>query len=112
MDEDADGALGPAEDPRDLRGRHLVDEPQDQRLATIRRQAVNGKPRVARLVASNGPAGDVASIVETRGVLEGRRRMAALRATLVGDCVSGDLEEPDAEGRGAIPIIRARPLLE
>ena len=50
VDEDPNGALGPPENPGDLRGRHLVDEPQHERLATVRRQAAHRAPGGSGLV--------------------------------------------------------------
>ena len=44
MDQHADRALGPAEHARDLGGRHLVDEPQDERPPAIGREAARPRP--------------------------------------------------------------------
>ena len=56
VDEDADRALGPAEDARDLRGAHLLDEPQRQRPAAVVGERLQGAQRLGRLVAGHGLA--------------------------------------------------------
>ena len=55
MDEDADGALGAAEDAGDLGGAHLVDEAQHDRPPAVCRQAADGAPGGRGLVAG-GPS--------------------------------------------------------
>ena len=110
VDQDPDRALGAAEDAGDLGRRHLVDEAQDDGPPTVAGQPVDGAPgRGRRLVASDDAsprrrAGRARRAAASSGA-SGRRRQ---RAATLGDDVAGDLEEPDAERRGALAVGRAR----
>ena len=112
MDEDAHGVLGATEYAGDLRGAHLVDEAQDDRPASVRRQAPDRGPCGGDVLARRGAALDVERIGNDRGGVERGRRMAAARAPVVRDDVAGDAEQPDAERRGALAVGRPGPLLE
>src|SRR4051794_33876379 len=101
MDEHPDGALRSAEHARDLRGAQLVDEAQDHRLATLAGQAAERLPCRPRLVAPNRLGLDVHGI-DDDGLADRLDRPAARASALPGDLVAGDLEQPDAEGRGAL----------
>ena len=70
MDEDPNGALGPAEDAGDLGGRHLLDEAQDDRAAAVGGQSPDGPPRRGGLVADRGAALDVERVGDVRGGLD------------------------------------------
>ena len=76
VDEDPDGALGAAQDAGDLRGRHLVDEAQDQRPATIVGEAADRRPGRRDLVLSRRVAFDVDGAGDRAGRLERRFRAA------------------------------------
>ena len=112
MDEDADGALRAAEHAGDLRGGHLVDEPQDERATSIGGQPADRPPRRGPLRAPDRAALDVERIADHTSCIEGGRRVASPTATLVGDDVAGDPEQPDPERGGAIPVSWPRSLLE
>ncbi len=86
MDEDADRALGLAEDAGDLGGRHLVDEAEDERLAPVGRQAADGPPRGGGLVAGRDvppstSSGSATSAAASIGATGWRRRVRRWFAT-------------------------------
>ena len=90
MDEDAHGALRPAEHAGDLRGRHLVDEAQHERPAAVGGEAPDGGPRLGDIGPLGGPALDVERVADDRGGLERRLGTPASGAALIGDDVAGD----------------------
>src|SRR4051794_1172023 len=103
MDEHPDRPLRPAEHARDLRGAELVDEAQDHRLATLAGQASEGLPGCPRLVPPDRLGLDVERVDDDR--VADRLRWPSTRTTpLPGDLVAGDLEQPDAERRGALAV--------
>jgi hypothetical protein len=112
MDEDANRALGLAEDAGDLCGRHLLDESKDDRAATVGGQAGDGPPRLGGLVAERGIALDVDRVSDVGSSLDGRGRAATARPAVVRDDVASDPEEPDAERRSTFAVGRSGPLLE
>ena len=113
VDEHPDGALGPAEDAGDLRGRHLVDEAQDERPAAILGQPRDRPPRCSRGIVAFGVAlaGRPARRRSPRP-RAGPPGGGGARRRRFGDDVAGDLEEPDAEGGRALAVGRAGALLE
>src|SRR6185295_10174009 len=103
MDEHPDRTLRPAEHARDLGGRQLVHEAQDHRLAALSRQPTQRLPRRPRFVAPDRRGLEVDRI-DDDGLADRLDRPAARASALPGDLVAGDLEQPDAESRGALPV--------
>ncbi len=112
MDEDPYGALRSPEHAGDLGSRHLLDEPQDERPAPIGGQPTDGTPGCGRLVAGRRAALDVERVGDERRGLDRGLWMATTATPLVGDDVSGDPEEPDAERRRPVAVGRPGTLLE
>ncbi len=112
MDQDSNRAFRAAEDAGDLGRRHLVDEAQDDRAATIRRQPPDRAPRRRGLVVRCRGVLDVEGIGNERRGLDRSLWVTAAAAPLVGDDVSGDPEEPDAERGRTLAVRRAGAFLE
>ena len=94
-----------------------VDISSTKRRMTARRRSSGRRPTADQAAATSSRcaaspsmstgAGDRSPL--PRAAPPGRRRR---RAAALGDGVARDLEEPDAEGRGALAVGRAGPLLE
>jgi hypothetical protein len=112
VDQDPDRAFGAAEDTRDLRRRHLVDKSKNERSPPIAPELPDRAPGGAGLLAPDDITLDVERVRDDRRLEDRLARPSADRPLLVRDDVPGDLEQPDAEGRGAFAVGRPSPLLE
>ncbi len=116
VDEDADRALRAAEHAGDLRGAHLLDEPEREGAPPVVGQGAHRAQRLAGLVAGHGVRLEVRGIgdreARPEGRLERRGRAAAPRASLVRDGVARDPEQPDAERGRLGAVLRACLLAE
>ncbi len=100
MEQHADRALGALQDPGDLGGAHLVDEPEHDRPASVAWKPTHGRPRGRRFGAGDGTTLHVLRAGHARCCLEGRGRATSQGPAMVCDDVPGDPEKPDAERRG------------
>ena len=93
-----------------------VDISSTKRRTTARRRSAGRRPTARHAAAASSrvaappstSSGSATSAAASSGACGWRRRAAAL----VGDDVAGDLEQPDAERRGALAVGRPGPLLE